>query len=397
MRPQDVLSHNRRKFLAYLAGSPLLLGQQPEEAITDLSQALNVFDFEAAARKVLPPAHFGYMATGVDDDLTLKANRDGFQRIYLRPRRLIDISKVDMRTQIFGTTWESPIGLAPVGNAKAFHPEGELPTTRAAKSRNTLQILSTATNTSFEDISQVLGRPPWYQLYVTSRFDFTERLVKRVEAAGCQVMAITIDTQAGRRTETFERSRKSDKRDCVACHGSTREDFYRRKPMFQGLDVTGLATQNPGLTWEHIRRIRKMTSMKMLLKGIETAEDTKLCIEAGVDGVVVSNHGGRAEESGRGTIECLPEVVEAAAGRIPVVIDGGFRRGTDIFKALALGAKVVCVGRPYIWALAAFGQAGVERVIDMLRLELDLVMKQCGVRSLAEISRASVGFRDGKL
>jgi 4-hydroxymandelate oxidase len=397
MRPQDVLTQNRRKFLSYLASSPLLFGQQTDDVIADVNQALNVFDFEAAARKSLPAAHFGYMATGVDDDLTLKANRDGFSRIYLRPRRLIDITRVDMKAQIFGTTWDSPIGLAPVGNAKAFHPEGELPTTRAAKATKTLQILSTATNSSFEDVAQILGRPPWYQLYVTSRFDFTEKLVKRVEGAGCEIIAITVDTQAGRRTETFERSRRLDKRECVACHGSTREDFYRRKPMFQGLDVSGLATQNPALTWEHIRRIKKMTSMKVLLKGIETAEDTKLCLESGIDGVIVSNHGGRAEESGRGTIECLPEVVEAAGGKVPVIIDGGFRRGTDIFKALALGAKAICIGRPYIWALSAFGQAGVERVIEMLRLELELVMKQCGARSIAEITRSSVGFRDQRL
>jgi 4-hydroxymandelate oxidase len=173
MRPQDVLTQNRRKFLSYLASSPLLFGQQTDDVIADVNQALNVFDFEAAARKSLPAAHFGYMATGVDDDLTLKANRDGFSRIYLRPRRLIDITRVDMKAQIFGTTWDSPIGLAPVGNAKAFHPEGELPTTRAAKATKTLQILSTATNSSFEDVAQILGRPPWYQLYVTSRFDFT--------------------------------------------------------------------------------------------------------------------------------------------------------------------------------------------------------------------------------
>jgi 4-hydroxymandelate oxidase len=332
------------------------------------------------------------MATGVEDDLTLKANRDGFSRIYLRPRRLIDISKADLQTEIFGTTWDSPIGLAPVGNAKAFHVEGEMPTTRAARSRKTLQLLSTATNTSFEDVSKALGRPPWYQLYVTSRFDFTERLVKRVEDAGCQVMAITVDTQAGRRTETFERSRRLDKRECSSCHGTTREAFYRRKPMFEGLDVTNLATQNPALTWEHIRRIRKMTSMKVLIKGIETSEDTKVCLEHGLDGVIVSNHGGRAGETGRGTIDCLPEVVEAAGGKIPVIIDGGFRRGADIFKALALGATAVCIGRPYIWGLAAFGQAGVEAVIDMLRLELELVMKQCGATSIAGITRSSVGY-----
>jgi isopentenyl diphosphate isomerase/L-lactate dehydrogenase-like FMN-dependent dehydrogenase len=386
---------SRREFLRFVAGSPALLSaQQSLDVITDPKEALNVFDFEPAARKILPPAHWGYMATGVDDDATLRANREGFSRLHLRPRRLIDISRIDMRTEIFGTVWESPIGLSPIGNMKAFHPEGELPVSRAARAKNTLQLLSTASNTSFEEISETLGRPPWYQLYTTSRWDFTERLVRRVEAAGCKIMAVTVDTQAGRHIETFERLRLQDKRPCVTCHGTTRADFYRRKPMFKGLDVEGLITTNPAMTWNHVRQLRKMTSMKLLIKGIETAEDTKLCIDHGIDGVIVSNHGGRAEESGRGTIDCLPEVVQAAAGRVPVLVDGGFRRGTDIFKALAIGARAVCVGRPYIWGLAAFGQPGVERVIDLLRVELELVMKQCGVRSLAELNRSYVGYID---
>ena len=384
--------YDRRKFLSYLAASPLIRAQE-HGLITDPKQAINVMDFEAVCREKLPAAHYGYMATGVEDDLTLKANRAGFDRYYLKPRRLRDITQVDMRTELFGVTWDTPIALAPVGNAKAFHPEGEVPTALAAKSRRALQILSTTTNTSIEDIAETLGRPPWYQLYVTSRFDYTERLVRRVEAAGCPVIAITVDTQAGRITETFERLRRLDKRECVTCHGSTRADFYRRKPMFSGMDHVELQTQNPALTWSHIQRIKKMTNMKILIKGIETAEDTKVAVDSGIDGVIVSNHGGRAGETGRGTIECLPEVVDAASGRIPVLIDGGFRRGSDIFKALALGARAVCVGRPYIWALSAFGQAGVERVLDMLRLELQLTMKQCGTTSIKEIGRSYLGER----
>jgi isopentenyl diphosphate isomerase/L-lactate dehydrogenase-like FMN-dependent dehydrogenase len=387
-----MVQYDRRKFLRYLAASPLARAQEPG-LITDPKQAINVMDFEPVCREKLPIAHYGYMATGVEDDLTLKANRSGFERFYLKPRRLRDISQVDMRTELFGVTWDTPIALAPIGNAKAFHPEGEVPTALAAKSKRALQILSSATNTSIEDVAETLGRPPWYQLYVTSRFDYTERLVRRVEAAGCPVMAITVDTQAGRITETFERLRRLDKRECVTCHGSTRADFYRRKPMFSGMEHVDLQTQNPALTWSHIQRIKKMTNMKILIKGIETAEDTKVAVDSGIDGVIVSNHGGRAGETGRGTIECLPEVVDAAGGRIPVLIDGGFRRGSDIFKALALGAKAVCVGRPYIWALSGFGQAGVERVLDMLRLELQLTMKQCGATSIKEIGASYVGER----
>jgi isopentenyl diphosphate isomerase/L-lactate dehydrogenase-like FMN-dependent dehydrogenase len=253
-------------------------------------------------------------------------------------------------------------------------------------------MLSTATNTSVEDMARELSRPPWYQLYPSSRFEVTERLVRRVEQAGCPVIALTVDTQAGRRTETFERFKLLDKRDCKVCHGTRYEDFFRRKPMFSGVDIEGLRTSNPSLNWEHVAKLRKLTRVKLMIKGIETAEDARICREVGMDGIVVSNHGGRAEESGRGTIECLPEVV-AASGGLPVFIDGGFRRGTDVFKALALGAKAVFVGRPYIWGLAAFGQPGVERVIDLLRGELELVMKQCGVTSVAQIGRAHVGTR----
>jgi len=380
----------RREFLQFLAGSPLLVAQQTSTAIGDPAEAINVMDFEAAARAALPPAHFGYMATGVDDDLTLKANRDGFAKIQLRPRRLMDIRRVDPGIDLFGTAWETPIILAPIGNQKAFHAEGELPVARAARSKRTLQILSTATNTSVEEITEAVGRPVWYQLYPTSRWEITEKLVRRAEAAGCPVLALTVDTQAGRHTETADRFKKLDSRKCVTCHGTKPEDFFRRKPMFTGMEMAGITTANPGLTWEHVRKLKSMTKMKLLLKGVETREDAKLCVENGIDGIIVSNHGGRAEESGRGTIECLPEVVDGAGSRIPVLIDGGFRRGTDIFKALALGARAVCIGRPYIWGLSAFGQPGVERVLDMLRVELELVMKQCGTRSIAEITRSAV-------
>jgi 4-hydroxymandelate oxidase len=389
--PDRGQSQNRRRFLAFLAGSPLLLSQPAPDIVANPSAALNVMDFEPAARRALPPGHFGYLATGVDDDATLRANREGFSRLYLRPRRLVDITKVDLRTELFGTVWDTPIGLAPVGNQKAFHPEGELPVARAARDKRALQILSTATNTSVEDISHALGRPPWYQLYPTSRWEVTEHLVHRAEAAGCPALALTIDTQAGRHTETQERWKQLDKRDCVACHGTKPEDVFRRKPMFAGIDTVGLQTANTALNWRDIGRLKKLSSMKLLIKGIETDEDAKLCCENGVDGIVVSNHGGRAEESGRGTIDCLPEVVEAVGGRATVLIDGGIRRGTDIFKALALGAKAVFVGRPYCWGLAAFGQPGVERVLDLLTAELELTMKQCGARSIAEIGPASVG------
>jgi isopentenyl diphosphate isomerase/L-lactate dehydrogenase-like FMN-dependent dehydrogenase len=379
----------RRGFLRWIAASPLL-AQDAVPVIGSPTEAINVFDFEIPARRTLPPAHWGYLATGVDGDATLRANRTGFDRFHLRPRRLVDIRRADLTTDVFGTTWEMPFGLAPIGNQKAFHAEGEIPVARGARAKRAMMMLSTAANTAVEDVTSELGRAPWYQLYPTSRWDYTEKLVRRVEEAGCTVIALTVDTQAGRHTETFERFKRLDKRDCIGCHGTRYEDFFRRKPMYRGLDIEGLRTSNPALDWEHVRKLRKLTRARLLIKGIETGEDAELCRQNGLDGLIVSNHGGRAEESGRGTIECLPEVLEGA-GRLPVFIDGGFRRGTDIFKALALGAKAVFVGRPYVWGSAAFGQAGVEKVIELLRDEFELVMKQCGVTSIAQIGRASVG------
>jgi isopentenyl diphosphate isomerase/L-lactate dehydrogenase-like FMN-dependent dehydrogenase len=160
--------------------------------------------------------------------------------------------------------------------------------------------------------------------------------------------------------------------------------------MFDGLDVTGVSLLSPALTWEFVRRVKESTKMKLVVKGIETREDAALCVSHGVDGIVVSNHGGRAEESGRATIECLPEVVDAVQGKVPVLVDGGFRRGSDVFKALALGAKAICIGRPYTWGLAAFGQAGVEKVLDLLTREFELMMKHVGATSLAKVNRSFI-------
>ncbi len=390
-------AQNRRRFLQFLAGSPLLSrawAQQAQHALTSPKDALNVMDFEELARHALPPAHWGYMATGVDDDGTLKANMAAFKHIQLRPRRLVDVSKTDTRTELFGITWDSPIFICPVGSQKMFHPEGEVAVARAARSKKTLQILSTVTSNSVEDVARALGTPPWYQLYMPTRWDATEKLVKRVEAAGCPVLVWTVDLFGGRNTETATRQRRLDTRECSTCHTSSIGGMSGR-PMFAGLEGSP-GINPPAASWEHVDRLKKLTKMKLVLKGIETREDAKLCREHGVDGIVVSNHGGRATEDLRATIESLPEVVDAAGGQIPVMIDGGFRRGTDVYKAFALGARAVGIGRPYIYGLTAFGQEGVERVLDILRAELQMTMRQCGTPSIAQITRASVAMGEAR-
>jgi isopentenyl diphosphate isomerase/L-lactate dehydrogenase-like FMN-dependent dehydrogenase len=383
----------RRQFLRYLAASPIysLSGQsQPAPAaIASPDGVLNVFEFEAIARNKIPPAHFGYLATGVDDDRTLRANHDAFNHLQLRPRRMADVSQVDTSVELFGTTWPTPLFLCPCGSQHAFHSEGELATARAAKSRKTLPILSTTATESVEDVMREAGRPIWQQLYPTTSLQLRERIVRRAEKAGCPVLVITVDIPFGRNTETQKRLTATDTRNCVTCHPKDLHVASPRKPAFEGFDMTNVGVYAPRFTWESLRQVRAMTSMKIVLKGLQTAEDATLAVEHGVDGILVSNHGGRAEETGRATIECLPEMIDAvrrANSSIPVMLDGGIRRGTDIFKALALGARAVGIGRPYLWGLGAFGQPGVERVIDLLNTEFTLAMRQCGARSLREIT-----------
>ena len=214
--------------------------------------------------------------------------------------------------------------------------------------------------------------------------------MKRAERAGCPVLVLTVDLPAGRNTETEARFAKNDTRQCANCHQPGWAGFLRRKPMFDGLDLNGVSFSFPGLTWEFVRRLKDTTKMKLVLKGIETREDAALCVQHGVDGIIVSNLGGRAQEGGRATIECLPEVVDAVQGKMPVLVDGGVRQSTDVFKALALGAKGVGIGRPYIWGLAAFGRPGVDRVLDLLTRELTLMMRHAGVTSVGKLDRTFI-------
>ena len=383
-----VYSLYRREFLSFLAASPLW-------AQASAKDALSVMDFEAMARESLPPAHWGYLATGVDGDATLRRNREAMELYQLRARRLMGVVTPDLKTELLGEQWEMPIYLSAVGHQKMFHPDRELATARASKAQKAMQMLSTVSTTSVEDVAKERGAAPWYQLYIPSSWPETETMLHRVEAAGCKVLVWTIDTTGGRNTETLTRLARTDTRDCTGCHvvnpiGGSLALRNRSKPMFAGLS----GEMNPATAdWSYVARLKKMTNMKLVLKGIDTGEDAALAREHGVDGIVVSNHGGRAGETGRGTMEVLPEVIEAVKGQLPVLVDGGFRRGTDVFKALALGAAAVGIGRPYIWGLKAYGQAGVERVLEMLRAELALAMRQCGTASVAGITRAAIQRR----
>ena len=385
----------RRRFLEFLAASPLLAAGAAawaqDRIISSPGGALDVFDFEAAMRKTVRPAHFGYMASGVDDDVTLRANREGFQKFQLRPRRLIDVRTLDTRLELFGRTYASPIVLAPTASNRAYHEDGEIAVARAAKRGSHLQILSTVATTSIEDAIAARGEPVWFQLYPTDRWEVAEALARRAEKAGAETIVVTVDVLARQNWETYLRAWRSDTPDCGSCHGRSLQDYLKRKPSFDGIDTSGLfSTGATTLTWEFLKRLRGTVKTRLVVKGLLAAEDARLAADNGLDGIIVSNHGGRAEDSGRSTIDALPEIVEAVGGRLPVLIDSGFRRGTDIVKALALGACAVCIGRPYLWGLGAFGQPGVERVLGLLQQELRAVMMQVGAPGLKDLVPAMV-------
>jgi 4-hydroxymandelate oxidase len=406
---RDTLT-SRRRLLSFLAASPLLGGPAVfaqelrrlpdpmvwgsrtfDRLIGTPREALDVFDFEAVAHKNLPPAHFGYLASGVDDDLTLRANREGFQKFQLRPRRLVDVGRLDTRMELFGETYGSPIVVAPTGSNRAFHEDGELAVARAAKVGNHLEMLSTVATTSIEDAIEARGRPVWFQLYPTDKWEVAETLARRAEKAGAGTIVVTVDVVARQNFETLSRMMRTDTRDCSSCHALSMKAFVQRKPSFDGIDITGVnSTGHTTLTWSFVKRLRDTVKTRLLVKGLLTAEDARLAVDAGLDGIVVSNHGGRADDSGRSTIDALPEVLEAVGGKVPVLIDSGFRRGTDIAKALAMGARAVCIGRPYLWGLGAFGQPGVERVLGLLQGELRAAMMQLGAPSLKDLVPAMV-------
>ena len=399
---------SRRRFLQFLCASPLFgsaaiagLWESRSALAADLAavddvttaaQALNVFDLERIAILKMPIAHGAYLATGVEGDATIQANRDGFRRFQVRARRLVNTTRIDMGTTLFGTPFAAPIFTCPVSSLNAFQPGGDVMVGCATAARKQLQVYPTLANSTLREVSEGRGGvPPWFQLYPTREWTVTQALVKRADSAGCPVLVVTVDNPTAAGRETLARRRRLDARTCTDCHSNEPGAAFRRKSMFEGLDMSKVTSSlSDHLSWDFVKRLRDVTSMKIVLKGIVTSEDAALALEHGADGIYVSNHGGRSEESLRSTIEALPEVVETVRGRVPVLIDSGFRRGSDIFKALALGADAVGVGRPYVWGLAAFAQEGVDRALDILKSELEVTMRSMGAPSIASMRRGFV-------
>ena len=406
--------HYRRNFLKFLLASPLIgyagitqasdaskldpdiqfILDLKKDLISSPEDALNIFDLEAVARDTLPRAHYGYIATGVGDERSQIANRQGYRDIHLKARRMVDVRNIDTSVTLFGRKWASPLAIAPTGHQGAYHPEGELAVARAARKKGKLMMLSNVTSNSVEDVNEARGEPVWFQLYARDHWPSNLKLIERAERAGCPALILTVDMVGASYRETQDLFMKQDDRDCTACHGEVRSPF-RGRPMYDGIDLDAYLAAGERFDWDLVKKIKDTTDMKLIIKGITHPADAKLCVRNGVDGIIVSNHGGRSQADSRGTIEILPDIIKAVRGKIPVMVDGGIRRGSDIFKALALGATAVDIGRPYLWGLGAFGQDGVERVLDIFDAEFKVVMQQMGITSIDQIKPSSLALPQG--
>lgn len=351
---------------------------------------ITISDFEFLAKKKLSQMAYDYYSSGANDEITLRENCEAYKRIFLKYRVLVDVSKRDLSTVVLGQKISMPVMIAPTAFHKMAHPEGEVAVTKAAGSAGTIMIVSTLSNSDIEDIvkaSDENNGTVWFQLYVYTDREATRDLIKRVDAAGCKAIVLTVDAP-------FLGTRERDVRNKFSLPNglSVRNliPFSKENlPVKNTSGITGYFADylDPSLSWRDIEWIRSVTSLPLIIKGIACREDALLAVEYGADGIVVSNHGGRQLDTCRATIDVLPEVSDAVHDKIEILIDGGIRRGTDVIKAVALGAKAVLIGRPVIWGLAADGQNGVSIILEIFRKEIDLALALCGCDTVKKISR----------
>ena len=351
---------------------------------------LNLDELEAAARERLPAMAYGYYAGGADDELALRGNAAAYRRWSLYHRVLVDVATRELATTVLGQPLALPVMIAPTAYHKLAHPEGEVATARAAAATGTTMIVSTLSTTALEDIAAT-GASLWFQLYVYRERDATAALIERATRAGCKALVLTVDAPLiGRR--------ERDVRNGFALPAHLRMENLHgdRARVPPSANDSGLAAWvsshlDPALSWKDLAWLRSVTSLPILLKGVVRADDARRAVDEGVAGIVVSNHGGRQLDASPATLDALPAVVAAVAGQVEVLVDGGVRRGSDVVKALALGARAVLLGRPVLWGLALDGAAGVAAVLGHLRGELDLAMALCGCPRIADITRDLLG------
>jgi 4-hydroxymandelate oxidase len=356
-----------------------------------VEKLLNLEDFEAAAREVLPRYVYDYIASGAEDERTTRRNRAAFEDYLLRPRGLAGTGHPRLETTVLGTPISLPVLLAPTAMQRLAHEEGELATARAAAAAGTILPVSTLSTHSIEEISRATTGPLWFQLYIYRDRGLTEALVRRAEAAGYVALCLTIDTPVLGTRERDVRNGFTLPEGIALANFSDRQ--YAELPADQSGSAltTYFASQlDPDIAWSDLDWLCSITKLPVAVKGIMTAEDAALAIEHGASAVIVSNHGGRQLDSAPATMEVIEEVVGAVDGRCEVLLDGGIRRGTDVVKALALGARAVLIGRPYVWGLAVAGEGGVRRILELLRAETTLALTLCGCRDAASVSRTVV-------
>jgi 4-hydroxymandelate oxidase len=350
---------------------------------------INLFELEAIAREKLSGESYDYYASGAQDEVTLRENRAAYDRLSLAYRVLVDVSRRELTTSVLGQPVALPILVAPTAFQRLATPEGELATVRAAGAAGTVMILSTLSNTSIEEVVAAASGPVWFQLYVYRDRQATEGLVRRAEAAGCKALVLTVDAPVIGRRERDVRNRfhlppgLSVANLLPVGYGDLPPDAAD-----SGLAAYVSSLIDPSLSWKDVAWLRSITTLPIVIKGIVRPDDALRAAEAGAAAVVVSNHGGRQLDTAPATIEVLPEVADALAGLpVEVLVDGGVRRGTDVVKALALGARAVLVGRPILWGLAVGGEAGATAALGLLRAELDLAMALAGAPTVADITR----------
>ena len=349
--------------------------------------ALNLAEIEASAKARLTTLAYDYYVGGANDEVTVRENRAAYDRLSLRYHVLVDVSKRSTRTTVLGAPVDFPVLVAPTAFQRLACDDGEIATARAAKAAGTVMILSTASTCTIEDVAAVGGRQ-WFQLYVYADRGLTKSLIERAEACGMGAVVLTVDAPVLGRRERDLRNRfhlpPGVHLANVPSSGSIPRPTGHAEP---GLGTNFASGIDAALSWRDVDWLRSITRLPVLIKGIVRGDDAAKAVDHGASGIIVSNHGGRQLDTAIASVRALPEVVDAVAGRVEILLDGGIRRGTDVIKAIALGARAVLVGRPVVWGLASGGEAGARRVLELLRTEVDLALALCGCPTIGDISR----------
>lgn len=355
---------------------------------TKLANAVNLSELEELARSALQPMAYDYYSSGANDEITLRENEQAYRRLQLMPRMLVDCSKIDTSTVVMGQRVSMPVLIAPTAFQRLAHPDGEVATARAAGRAGTIMTLSTLSTSSIEEVAKVASSPLWFQLYVYRDRAITRSLVARAESAGYTALVLTVDSpRLGRRERDVRNRFQLPEKLCIANLELDKLASMPKNADDSSLSAYIASLYDRSLTWKDLEWFKSITKMPVLVKGILRSDDAKRAIEYGADGIIVSNHGGRQLDTVPATISVLEEIVEAAGKKVEVLVDGGVRRGTDVIKALALGAKAVLLGRSVLWGLTLGGEDGVVDVLEMMRQELELAMTLSGTPTLDDVTR----------